>query len=82
MLIPEDVCGDGVQAHRLCHLQPRVPVFLGNSRIMHLAGDDAKRLAVQRKLAARNRKSMRLAIRRRLHRCRHARNVRLRQRSR
>jgi hypothetical protein len=49
--VPEYVGGDGVQAHRLGHLQTRTPVFAGNTCVMHVAGNDAEWLAIQQELA-------------------------------
>ena len=49
--VPEDVGGDGVQAHRLGHAQAVAPVGARDARVMHLAGDDLEGLAVEREIA-------------------------------
>ena len=49
--IPEHVGGNGIEAHRLGHLQARSPIFTRHSGVMHLAGDDPKRLAIEHEVA-------------------------------
>ena len=62
VLIPEDVGGDGVQAHRPRHLETGVPVLAGNARVVHLAGDDAEGFAIEKKAATADRERVWLAI--------------------
>src|SRR5665213_559368 len=49
--VPEDVGGDGIEAHRLGHAQADTPVGAGNARVVHFAGDDLGGLAVEEELA-------------------------------
>ncbi len=45
--VPEDVGGDGVQAHGFGHAQAIAPIGAGNARVMHFACDDLEGLAVE-----------------------------------
>jgi hypothetical protein len=49
--VPEDVGGDGIEAHRFCHFEAGAPVLAGNAGVVHFAGDDAEGLAVEEELA-------------------------------
>ena len=49
--IPEDVGGDGVEAHGACHAQTVAPVGTGHARVVHFAGDDLEGFAVEEELA-------------------------------
>ena len=50
--VPEDVGGDGVEAHGACHFQACVPVLAGDAGVVELAGEDLERLAVEEELVA------------------------------
>ena len=49
--VPEDVGGDGVQAHGFRHAQAVAPVFARDAGVVHFAGDDAEGFAVEEELA-------------------------------
>ena len=53
VVIPEDVRRDGVEAHRLRHLDAVPPVLRRNARRVHLAGADLERLAVEEEVGGR-----------------------------
>ena len=48
--IPEQIGADGVQAHRLGHLQTVAPVFLRHARGVDFAAADLEPLAVEQKI--------------------------------
>ena len=45
--VPEDVGGDGVEAHGAGHLETSVPVFAGDAGVVEFAGEDFEGLAVE-----------------------------------
>ena len=47
MDIPEDVGGDGIQAHGFGHAQAIAPVRAWNAGVVHFAGDDLEGLAIE-----------------------------------
>ena len=49
--VPEDIGGDGVQAHGAGLAEAVAPVGAGHARIVHLAGEDLVGMAVELKLA-------------------------------
>ncbi len=59
MEIPKDVGGDGVQSHGAGFAEAVAPVGARHTGIVHLAGEDLIRMAVQLKLSIGNGKGMR-----------------------
>ena len=64
MGVPEDVGGDGIQAHGFGHAESIAPVFTGNAGVVHFARDDAEGFAVEKELAVVGAKGMGLGARR------------------
>ncbi len=50
--VPEDVGGDGVEAHGACHLEAGVPVLAGDAGVVEFAGEDFEGLAVEGEVIA------------------------------
>ena len=48
--IPEDVCRDGIEPHRLGHAEAFAPIGSRNAWIFHLTSDNPEGLAVEGKL--------------------------------
>jgi hypothetical protein len=51
MSVPEDVGGDGIEAHGFGHAQAIAPVFTWDTGVVHFAGDDAEGFAIEEELA-------------------------------
>ena len=49
--VPEDVGGDGIEAHGFGHAQAIAPVFTWDTGVVHFAGDDAEGFAIEEELA-------------------------------
>ena len=62
--VPEDVGGDGVEAHGFGHAETVAPVGAGNAGVVHFAGDDAEGLAVEEELAVGGAEGVGLSARR------------------
>jgi len=45
--VPEDIGGDGVEAHGLGHFEACVPVLAGDAGVVKFAGEDFEGLAVE-----------------------------------
>ena len=52
MDVPEDVGGDGVEAHGLRHFEASVPVLAGDAGVVEFAGEDFEGLAVEGEVVA------------------------------
>ena len=52
MDIPEDIGGDGAEAHGLCHFQAGVPVLARDAGVVEFAGEDFEGLAVEGEMVA------------------------------
>ena len=50
--VPEDVGGDGVEAHGAGHFEAGVPVLAGDAGVVHFAGEDFEGLAVEEEVVA------------------------------
>ncbi len=50
--VPEDVGGDGVEAHGTCHFEACVPVLARDAGVVELAGEDFVGLAVEGEVVA------------------------------
>ncbi len=50
--VPEDVGGDGVEAHGAGHLEAGVPVLAGDAGVVEFAGEDFEGLAVEGEVVA------------------------------
>jgi hypothetical protein len=50
--VPEDVGGDGVEAHGLRHFQAGVPVLAGDAGVVEFAGEELEGLAVEGEVVA------------------------------
>ena len=50
VVIPEDIGGDGITAHGLCHLYAMPPVFAGNTGRMHFAADELDGFPVEQEI--------------------------------
>ena len=56
--VPEQVGANGVQAHRLGHLQAMPPIFLRHTRRVDFAAADLKSLAVEQEIVCANGKGV------------------------
>ena len=50
--VPEDVGGDGVEAHGFRHFEAGVPVLAGDAGVVEFAGEDLEGLAVEGEVVA------------------------------
>jgi hypothetical protein len=50
--VPEDVGGDGVEAHGAGHFEARVPVLAGDAGVVKFAGEDFEGFAVEGEVIA------------------------------
>ena len=55
---PEQISADRIQPHRLGHLQPVTPIFLGHARRVDFAAADLEALAVEQKVIRADGESM------------------------
>ena len=58
MHVPEDVGGDGVQAHGFCFAQAVAPVGTRHAGVVHLAGENAEGFAIELEVVADGAKAM------------------------
>ena len=63
MDVPEDIGGDGVEAHGLRHLEAGVPVLAGDAGVVEFAGEDLIGVAVESEVVGLDGEAMRLGWR-------------------